>query len=119
VEIRILEIGDIKIAEVVSEEVEIRDVQDGLDLLGNADYQEARRLILYERNLEPAFFDLRSGLAGEIMQKCVTYGMKLAIIGDFDKYTSSSLQALIRECNRGNDIFFVPDIETARSKLID
>ena len=117
-ELRILNTANKNIAEVVSEKIEIRNVQDALDLMANATYQRARRVVVHERNLEPAFFDLRSGMAGEIMQKCVIYQMKLAIVGDFEKYTSTSLLALIRECNRGNDIFFVPDLDTALKKFI-
>ena len=32
--------------------------------------------------LDPAFFDLSSGLAGEFVQKFVNYGQRLAIVGE-------------------------------------
>jgi len=41
----------------------------------------------------------------------------LAIIGDFEKFSSKALNAFIVECNRGNEIFFVSDIKTAIKKL--
>jgi Domain of unknown function (DUF4180) len=37
-------------------------------------------LILSEADLSPAFFDLRSGLAGELLQKVVNYRARLAIV---------------------------------------
>jgi hypothetical protein len=43
--------------------------------------------------------------------------MKLAIVGDFEKFGSNSLNALIVESNRGKQVFFVPDVETAIVKL--
>ena len=43
--------------------------------------------------------------------------MKLAIVGDFDKYESKSLKAFIYECNRGKDIFFTGSIDEAVTML--
>jgi len=39
-----------------------------------------RGLILSERDLGPEFFDLRTGLAGELIQKLVNYRVRTAII---------------------------------------
>jgi len=39
-----------------------------------------RRLILSEAELGPAFFDLRTGLAGELIQKFVNYRIQTGII---------------------------------------
>jgi len=37
-------------------------------------------LVLDEKDLSPDFFDLKSGLAGQVLQKFVSYRTKLAII---------------------------------------
>ncbi|HMN46270.1 MAG TPA: DUF4180 domain-containing protein [Povalibacter sp.] len=37
-------------------------------------------LVLYESSLGPEFFDLRTGIAGEMMQKFVNYRIPLAIV---------------------------------------
>jgi len=42
---------------------------------------------------------------------------RVAIIGDFSKYTSKSLKDFIRESNRGNMIFFVEDLQSAMLRL--
>lgn len=117
-DLRIIESGTKKVAEVVSEAIELRTVQDALDLMANADYQGARSLILHSRNLVPEFFDLRTKLAGEILQKCANYGVKIAIVGNFEMLDSNALNAFIAECNRGSSIFFVPDVESAIEKLV-
>ena len=101
-DMHLLDIKDNKIAVINSSEIVIKIVQDTLDLMANLDTQGARSIILHERNLIEDFFDLRSGFAGEILQKFSTYRMKLAIIGEFDKYISKSLRAFIVESNRGN-----------------
>ena len=116
-ELQIIERNNQKVAKVVSDKIELKTVQDALDLMANADYQGARSLVLHKENIDPAFFDLSSRIAGEILQKCVNYSVKIAIVGDFAQHGSKSLNAFILECNRGRDIFFLPDTETAISKL--
>ncbi len=117
-ELEIIEKGKTKIATLKSIENVINTVQDATDLMGNADYQGARNIILEEKNLDPLFFDLKTGIAGDILQKISNYHMKLAIIGDFEKFNSNALNAFVIECNRGNHIFFVSDFDSALDKLI-
>ena len=116
-EIKIFEANNHKIAEIKSAEIVINDTQGALDLMAEAGYYEARRIILYEMNLKPEFFELRTGMAGELLQKFSQYNVKLAIIGEFEKYQSKSLKAFIVESNRWNQIFFVPDRDTATARL--
>ncbi len=118
-ELEIIEAGMTHIATLTTHERIINTVQDATDLLGNADYQGARSIMLHETNLHPEFFDLQTGFAGEILQKYSNYRMKLAIIGEFDKFKSHALQAFIVECNRGNSIFFVSDADAAMKKLLE
>lgn len=115
--LEILKENEIEIAELVSEEIEIKHLQDALDLMGNADYLGARSVIVHEKNFAPKFFDMKTKLAGEILQKYATYHFKLAIIGDFAKFQSNALNAFVIECNRRNHIFFVADKKTALAKI--
>ena len=90
-ELIIIEEKNQKIAEIISDDIVIKTPQDALDLMAEAGYYQARSLILKEFNFSPAFFDLRTGVAGEILQKFANYRVKLAIIGKFKKYKSKSL----------------------------
>lgn len=63
------------------------------------------------------FFVLSSGVAGEILQKFVNYQAKLAIFGDYSKYTSKPLKDFIFESNKGKNVFFVDDENQAIEKL--
>lgn len=110
-------VNDIQIAEVVSDEALIQTAQDGLDLLGNVYYQGFDRMIVSEKNLTPDFFDLKNGLAGEILQKFSNYRMRLAIVGDFSKYTSKSITDFIYESNNGKQVHFLNTLEEALQKL--
>jgi len=116
-EIVIHENGNSKVAEIKSAEIIVTKVQDALDIMADADYNGARKIILYEKNFHSDFFKLRTGLAGEILQKFVNYKVCLAIIGDFSKYQSKPLHDFIFECNKGNQLFFVSDFVTAIKKL--
>lgn len=116
-ELVIKEINETAIAVVKSEEIEIRSVQDALDILGNCDYQGAPRIIIHEENITVDFFDLKTGLAGEILQKFSNYRKCLAVIGDFTEYKSKSLQDFIFECNKARQINFVDSMEAALNSL--
>lgn len=60
---------------------------------------------------------MSSGLAGEILQKFINYGGKIAIYGDFSHYTSKPLKDFIFESNKGKDVFFVATKEEAIQKI--
>lgn len=64
-------------------------------------------LILNESDLKQDFFDLSTGLAGELMQKCVNYMQRLAIIVPNPKCYSSSFQKLVEEHKNHTYIRFV------------
>ena len=106
-EIKTHYINNTIIAEVISEIYIINEIEDGLDLLGNLYYQGFDKIIVHENSITPDFFDLKSGIAGEILQKFSTYHVSLAIVGDFSKYTSKSLNDFIFESNKGRHINFV------------
>ncbi|MDI4646967.1 DUF4180 domain-containing protein [Cohnella hashimotonis] len=102
---------------VVSGEV-IGDVQAALDMMATVRYETgADRIVIDGAMLDAGFYDLKTGLAGEIAQKFVNYQVKLAIVGDFTGYASKSLRDFIYECNQGKDIFFLPTEPQAIEKL--
>lgn len=109
--------NDTHIAEITSDEILIRNTQDALDMMANCGYQGANKIILHQKNFIPAFFDLKTGIAGDILQKFSNYRAQLAIVGDFTEVESKSLRDFIRESNRQGRIFFVDSMQEAREKL--
>jgi hypothetical protein len=107
----------VRIAEVKSAGIVIGQTQDALDLMANADYLGARKIMIREEHLDHAFFDLKTGMAGEILQKFTNYRVQLAIIGDFSKYPGKSIRDFIFESNRYGRINFVSSREEAIKKL--
>ena len=107
----------IRIAEETSIDILISSVDDAVDLLGNLAFDNCSAVVLSESNLHPDFFRLHTGLAGEVLQKFSNYSFRLAIIGEFSKYQSKSLQDFIRECNKGNRVFFIGSLDEALLKM--
>lgn len=110
-------IGQAKVAEIQAEGLVLTSVEDGLSLLGDLYYQGFDKIILHEENIAPEFFDLKTKLAGEVLQKFVQYRMLLAVVGDFSKYTSKSLRDFIYECNQGRQVNFVQELSSALKDL--
>lgn len=110
-------INDTKIAEVTSDKTIINKTEDGLDLLGNLYYQGFDSIVMNEKNITPDFFDLKNGIAGEILQKFSNYRVRLAIVGDFSKFASKSLTDFIYESNKGKHINFVNSTTEAIDRL--
>jgi hypothetical protein len=110
---KIHEINGVEIAEVTSEDVLIKSAQDMLDLMAEI---SSRVIIIKKEVFNESFFDLNSGLAGEILQKLSNYFMKLGVVGDFSKY-SKNFKSFIYESNLSGNIVFVDTTEEAIQKL--
>jgi hypothetical protein len=110
--------GNFKIAELEPQSDLITGAGDMLDILAEAGYHDCDRLIVHEKSLHRDFFDLKTGLAGKILQKFSNYRVRLAIIGDFAEIKSKSLRDFIRESNRGRTVNFVNSVEEAVGRLV-
>ncbi len=116
--ISVIKKNDREIAIVTTTDVLITDVQSALNLLTTVQYNTGcDRMILHKSSIIEDFFDLKTKLAGEVLQKFINYKIKLAIVGDFSIYTSESLKAFIAESNQWNDIIYVSREEEAIEKL--
>ncbi len=102
-----------QVAEIISDEIIIQSAAEALDFMGNLYYQGFDKIILYQRNLSPDFFELENGMAGEILQKFSNYRMQLAVIGDFSGYTRKSVRDFIYESNQGHQVNFAATVAEA------
>jgi hypothetical protein len=102
------------IAEFRADHVLLASAADARDLLLKVRGERADVIALHAANIAPPFFDLRTGLAGDVLQKFQNYRCRFAVIGDISAYTSKSesLRSLVRESNRGKDVWFVPTLDT-------
>lgn len=110
-------ISEINIAEIIADGIIIEDAEDGKDIMGNLYFQGYDRIVIHQRNITPHFFDLKNGIAGEILQKFSNYRMRLAIVGDFNQLASKSINDFIYESNMFGRVNFVNSVSEALSKL--
>lgn len=89
-----------------------------MDLLMSAKYEAGtKNVVIDKRLITEDFFILSTGLAGEILQKYVNYGGRIAIWGDYSRYTSKPLKDFIYESNKGKDVFFAATEDEAVDML--
>jgi hypothetical protein len=97
----------------------LRSDRDVTDLIGHALADGAELVAIPARRLGDGFFTLRTGVAGQVVQKFVNYGLRLAIVGDICAYLerSSALRDYVAESNRGHHVWFVPDLAALDARL--
>ncbi|MBG9796631.1 DUF4180 domain-containing protein [Brevibacillus laterosporus] len=117
-EIKVNQNGDSKVAIISSDSIIINNVNDALDVMANVRYNNGcEKMLVRKEHLTEDFFNLRTGFAGEVLQKYTNYKMKIAIVGEFESYNSKSLNDFIYECNKGKQVFFKPTEEEALEAL--
>lgn len=89
------------------------------DLIGAAMYDRVDLLVIPIERVDPAFFDLSSGIAGELLQRATNYRVRLAIVGDVTPWTaeSASLRAFVEETQRGGHLWFAVDDTALDARL--
>jgi hypothetical protein len=100
------------IMEIIDDGVLINGADDVLDLLFSTS-AGCTAMILKKENITADFFDLSTGIAGEILQKFSNYRKRMAITGDFENIKSKSFKDFMYESNKTKQILFVKTREEA------
>src|SRR5215813_10799233 len=95
--------------------ISIRSFKDISDAIGAS--IEADGFILTEDDLAQEFFDLRTGLAGELFQKCINYRIRLAIVLPDPEAYGERISELAYEHKSHNMIRFVRSKNEAEAWL--
>ena len=98
-----------------SHNLKLHGTDDALDAMS----QGLSGVIYRESDLHPDFFDFKNGLAGEIMQKFVNYGFRVAFVVPTDHGYGPRLDELMRDHERHPVIRFFQDAQTAEAWLND
>ncbi len=106
--IRTITQNEIPCAIIENDTLVITDTDSALEVLMRTKYEAGTKNIVMDKKLiTEDFFILSRGLAGEILQKYINYGGRIAMYGDYSCYTSKPLKDFIYESNKGRDVFFV------------
>jgi hypothetical protein len=115
----LLRIHDVPVLMCATEGGTISGERDALDLIGNAVYQGAQWVVVPAGRLDEAFFQLRTRVAGDIVQKFANYRVGIVVVGDISRHTaaSSALRDFVGECNRGRQTWFLSDVGELEERL--
>ena len=104
---------------LLSDTENINSERDILDLMGFFGEVGVSLLLISEGVLDSDFFDLSTGLAGEISLKLSMYRVKTAIVADIKSVRSQPFRDWAGECNRGSEIRFCADHDEAEVWLLN
>jgi hypothetical protein len=95
------------------------DERSANDVLSEAWSTDATWLAVPLERLAPGFLDLKTRMAGEVIQKFTNYRVGVAFVGDITPWTeaSNSLRDFVHESNRGRAVWFVRDRAALSAKL--
>jgi len=115
---RITTLRNVPILECAADGRAIR-YDEAVDLIGEALGAGVDWVAIPAARLGDEFFRLRTGVAGDVIQKFVTYGRRLAILGDISPYVAASeaLRDFVIESNRGAHVWFVRDLAELEGRL--
>ncbi len=103
---------DVAIVRALTEK--IADGASAMDAALSVKYETNTEKIAFDKNcFDEDFFRLSSGVAGEVIQKFVNYGIRAAVFGDFSHYTSKALRDFIHESNKGRHFGFLDSEDAA------
>lgn len=91
--------------------------RDILDLLSYGYGMDQIRLIVHSIDLHPDFFNLKTGLLGNIFLKLSNYRVKTAFIVEMNKIESERFHELIYEHKRSREIRFFENLASAEQWL--
>ncbi|MCU1549733.1 MAG: hypothetical protein JWR36_293 [Glaciihabitans sp.] len=93
--------------------------RDAVELVNEAFNAHAQLVAVPVERFDDMFFHLSTRIAGEFIQKVVTYRVQLAILGDISEHvnTSTALRDFVYESNRGDHVWFLADESALRERL--
>jgi hypothetical protein len=93
--------------------------QDALDAIGEAWGSDASTIVVPVERFAADFFELRTGVLGELTQKFVNYRIRLVVLGDVSTRTEASdaFRDYVRETNAGDQVWFVADDAELTARL--
>ena len=117
--VRHYELHGFRVVELRAEGTLLESDRDAVDIIAAASEHRPEFIVIPTERLGEDFFRLRTKVAGEIIQKFLTYRLRVVILGDISKYlsVSSALRDFVFECNSGAHVWFVTNLEELSQRL--
>jgi hypothetical protein len=104
--------------EVVADGGRLIGEQDALELVGACGEAHTQRLLLAENCLSEEFYNLRSGLAGQVLLKFSNYRIVAAAVIPEEISSQGRFGEFVMETNRGRQFRVFPTREAALAWLL-
>ncbi|MCD4711820.1 MAG: DUF4180 domain-containing protein [Clostridiales bacterium] len=107
-----------KYVELISTTVPISTENDVLDVIALCWEHETNLLMIHYNALADEFFDLKTKLAGNIIQKLINYGIKTVNVIPKFALDNDRFREMVFETNKSNHLRMYESIEDAEKWLI-
>ncbi|MBN2444279.1 MAG: DUF4180 domain-containing protein [Spirochaetales bacterium] len=116
-EMNIMEKEGKKYIELIKGKLCIENESDAVDVVGFCGCHQTNLVLMYEDNLTEKFFDLKTGVAGEILQKFINYRVRIAIVLSMERITGR-FKEMVNESHRSADFRVFSDKKAAKTWLL-
>ena len=107
-----------KYIEIVSSDVPLRSEQDALDIISLSWEHDINMLLIHGYVLSEDFFDLKTGVAGKMLQKFINYNIKVGAIIPSQIADTGRFREMVLEANKGNAFRVFTGREEAENWLL-
>jgi len=118
VDYRIVNKNDKRYIEYTSKEMQISSEQDVLDIIGSCMGHRCNYVMLHDEVFSEDFFNLRTGLAGTMLQKLINYNIRAAAIIANEEKIKGRFGEMVFEANKGNDFRVFKNVTEAENWLL-
>jgi len=101
-----------------SAEVPLGKEQDAADLIGACYGYDVWLLMLHAEALSDDFFQLRTGLAGAVLQKLMNYRIRTALVIPDELAGQGRFKEWVAETNQGSQLRVFPNADDAETWLL-
>ena len=92
--------------------------KDAIELVSACISNDTGSLLLHERSVSPDFFNLRTGLAGAVLNKFQIYNIKIALIIEDMELLEGRFGELVMESNKGNEFRVYDSVQAAEEWIL-
>ena len=116
---KVVEKADGRYIECISAESPLGTEQDALDLVAICSENDIGHLIIHAEALSDDFFKLKTGVAGQMLQKFINYQVKTAVILTNEQIIKGKFKEMLTESNKRNDFRVFNSIREAENWLFN
>lgn len=108
-----------RVVELAAEGTPLNHDRDAVDTIAEAAPYRPEIMVIPAARLGDDFFRLHTGVAGQVIQKFLTYRLRLVILGDLPAHLqeSTALRDFVYECNRGSHVWFLTRLDELSQRL--